>query len=174
MEQRSASGVPDSNLVTSFGYDGEVLRRFPTIRAAAVLAEGIQAADPYRSMPSSGHVKPRPSTGSEVSLACDAAAALAGQGVGARVVSAPCLERFESQPRAYREGLLRAGDAPVVAVEAGRGQSLRGLAGDRGLVYGIDRFGASAPLGALAEEFGFTPDRLAEGVRRHLEELAAS
>jgi transketolase len=113
-------------------------------------------------------------TGSEVSLACEAADKLATQGVAARVVSLPCLELFESQPRAYRDGLLRAGDAPVIAVEAARGQSLRGLTGDRGLVYGIDRFGASAPLGALAEEFGFTPDQLAEGVRRHLEELQAS
>jgi transketolase len=35
-------------------------------------------------------------------------------------------------------------------------------------VAGIDRFGASAPIGPLAEHFGFTPDQLAERVRKHL------
>ena len=43
-----------------------------------------------------------------------------------------------------------------MAVEAARGESYRRWVGGRGLVYGIDRFGASAPIGALAAEYGFT------------------
>ena len=60
------------------------------------------------------------------------------------------------------------GGGPVVAIEAARGQSLRGLVGTRGFVYGLDRFGASAPYTDLAEFFGFTPDRVCARVLEHL------
>ena len=58
----------------------------------------------------------------------------------------------------------------MVAVEAGCGESLRRLVGGRGCIYGIDRFGASAPYADLAEYFGFTPDRLSARVREHLQQ----
>ncbi len=99
-------------------------------------------------------------SGSEVVLACDAATRLAAEGVRARVVSVPSLELLGEQPDSYRRELLPEG-VPVVAVEAARGESWRGLVGGRGLVQGIDRFGASAPARRLADFFGFTPDRLA-------------
>jgi transketolase len=103
-------------------------------------------------------------TGSEVSLSVDAAGKLEADGVAARVVSAPCLELFDAQGAA----LLPEG-TPVVGVEAARGASLRPYTGSHGLVYGIQRFGASAPLSDLAADFGFTPDRLAARVREHLD-----
>ena len=56
----------------------------------------------------------------------------------------------------------------MVAIEASRGESLRRLVGYGGLVYGIDRFGASAPYTDLAQAFGFTPDALAARVLEHL------
>jgi transketolase len=90
------------------------------------------------------------------------------------VVSLPCLELFEEQPQEWRDALIPARSVPVVAVEAGRGFTLRGLVGDRGRVYGIDRFGASAPAERLAEEYGFVPDALVAAVRAHLEEVAPS
>jgi transketolase len=107
-------------------------------------------------------------TGSEVSLACDAAEKLAAAGVQARVVSLPCLELFLAQPASVRRALVPETGPPVVVVEAGRGESLRRLAGTRGLVYGIDRFGASAPYADLAQFFGFTPDQLCARVLEHL------
>jgi transketolase len=106
-------------------------------------------------------------TGSEVSLSVEAAAKLAGEGLASRVVSVPSLELWAQQPESYRRTLLPEG-VPAVAVEAARGESFRRWTGSRGLVYGIDRFGASAPIGPLAEEFGFTPDKLAERVRKHV------
>jgi len=109
-------------------------------------------------------------TGSEVSLSLDAAGKLEADGIAVRVVSAPCLEEFEAQPAAYRDAVLPKG-VPVVGVEAGRGASFLPYTGSRGLVYGIQRFGASAPIADLAAEFGFTPDRLAARVREHLEAL---
>ncbi len=107
-------------------------------------------------------------TGSEVSLACDAAGKLRAEGTAVRVVSMPCVSRFLAQPLAYQLQLIPDDDTLIVAVEAGRGESLRRFVGRRGLVYGIDRFGASAPLAALKEAFGFTPDALAARVRQRL------
>jgi len=108
-------------------------------------------------------------TGSEVSLACEAAAKLAADRIAARVVSLVSLELWAEQPEAERRALVPVDAVPVVAVEAGRGDSFRHWIGARGLVYGIDRFGASAPAGALAQLFGFTPDALADAVRAHLQ-----
>jgi len=107
-------------------------------------------------------------SGSEVSLACDAAEKLHAENISARVVSLPCLELFLAQPEAVRNALIPVDGPPVVAIEAARGQSLRALVGTRGFVYGIDRFGASAPYTDLAEFFGYTPDRVCARVLEHL------
>jgi transketolase len=107
-------------------------------------------------------------TGSEVPLAVQAGDLLRERGVAARIVSVPCVELFLAQPAAVREALVPEAGPRVVAVEAGRGETLRRLVGPRGLVYGIDRFGASAPHPDLAEAFGFTPDQLAARVLAHL------
>ena len=107
-------------------------------------------------------------TGSEVSLACEAAEKLAAQNVAVRVVSMPSLELFAAQPDAVRHALLPVDGTPIVAVEMGRGECFWRHLGSRGLVYGIQRFGASAPQSALAERFGFTADALATRVRAHI------
>jgi transketolase len=106
-------------------------------------------------------------TGSEVAVACDAAALLAESGIAARVVSAPSLELLRAQGDAYRDALLGS-DVPLVAVEAARGDSLRALVGPRGLVLGMERFGASASYQALAKHFGFVGDAVAARVRTFL------
>jgi transketolase len=112
-------------------------------------------------------------TGSEVALACEAAHKLGAEGIPARVVSMPCVELFLEQPPEYQRSLLPGDGTPVVAVEAARAESLRRFVGPRGLVYGIDRFGASAPQADLARFFGFTPDQLAGRVLEHLRSLEA-
>ena len=106
-------------------------------------------------------------TGSEVGVACDAAALLGEAGIAARVVSAPSLELLRAQGEAYRRELLGEG-VPLVAVEAGRGDALRALIGPSGLVIGIDRFGASASYQALAKHFGFVGDAVAGRVKAFL------
>jgi len=83
------------------------------------------------------------------------------------VVSVPSVELLLSQPDTYRTELL-CGDTPVVAVEASCAQSLRRLIGDNGLIYGIDRFGSSAPYKDLAKAYGFTAEQLRDRVRQHL------
>jgi transketolase len=106
-------------------------------------------------------------TGSEVSVACDAANLLAESGIAARVVSAPSLELLREQGDAYVRSLLDPG-VPAVAVEAGRGQALRALIGPSGLVIGMESFGASASYQALAKHFGFVGDAVAAKVRAFL------
>jgi transketolase len=103
-------------------------------------------------------------TGSEVRIVTEAAAALAAEGVPVRVVSMPCVERFEAQPAAARAALVPA-DRPVVVIEAGTTRGWRGLAGPSGRVIGLDRFGESAPEKDLLKLFGFTAAAVAEVVR---------
>lgn len=57
------------------------------------------------------------STGSEVSIALEAAQKLNAEGVKTRVVSLPCWSIFDLQPAEYKLSVLRSG-APILAVEA--------------------------------------------------------
>ena len=97
-------------------------------------------------------------TGSEVWVALEAAALVEGKSI--RVVSMPCVEAFDAQPADYQEQVM--GDLPVATLEAGSVTGWHRFAGRDGLTMGIDRFGASAPYKTLAEEFGFTPDQVAQ------------
>lgn len=106
-------------------------------------------------------------TGSEVALALAAADLLAADAIAARVVSVPSWERFFATPLAARELLLPRA-VPAVAIEAGSSLGWHRLVGAHGLVIASDEFGASAPAADLARHFGFTPDVVAERVRRHL------
>jgi transketolase len=108
-------------------------------------------------------------TGSEVSVALDVAEELAGDGISARVVSLPCWEAFFSQDDDYRAEVL--GDRiPTVSIEAAATLGWERITGKTGLNIGIDRFGASAPAGVLADRLGFTPAAIADRVRIHLTE----
>ena len=100
-------------------------------------------------------------TGSEVPLAQAALDLLARKGLAGRLVSMPCFEQFEAQPASWRDEVLPRA-LPVAVLEAARGLEWWRLAGRDGLVLGIDRFGASAPEKALAEEYGFTPAKVAD------------
>ncbi|NND69742.1 MAG: transketolase [Halioglobus sp.] len=101
-------------------------------------------------------------TGSEVSLAVDAAEQLAGKQV--RVVSMPCCEVFEQQDAAYRESVLPSDVLARVAVEALHADFWYKYVGLDGRVVGMTSFGESAPAGALFEHFGFTADNVAAAV----------
>ena len=102
-------------------------------------------------------------TGAEVSLAVDAAALLAAEGLPVRVVSIPCLERFCEQDEAYQQRVL--GDAPRFALEMGRPEWWCQLTGRLDRCIGHDGFGASAPGGEVAAHFGFTPEAVAARVK---------
>jgi len=103
-------------------------------------------------------------TGSEVSIALEAAKLLASDGVRAAVVSAPCFDLFREQPREYRAEVL--GDVPKIGIEAAvEGDWARWL-GDSGEFVGMTGFGASAPAEVLYREFGITADAVAKAALR--------
>ena len=104
-------------------------------------------------------------TGSEVQLAVEARTALAADGIGVRVVSAPSLEWFDEQDDAYRESVLPASVTARVSVEAGSVLTWRGIVGDRGRSVGIDHFGASADYKTLFEKFGITTEAVIAAAR---------
>ena len=108
-------------------------------------------------------------TGSEVPLALGARDLLAREGIGVRVVSMPCTQRFDREDAAYRRDVLPPG-IPRVAVEAGASDGWRKYVGavddPHAAVVGIDHFGESAPAGVLFRHFGFTSEHVADAVRR--------
>ncbi len=101
-------------------------------------------------------------TGSELQHAMRAAEEL---GDGVRVVSMPCLERFDRQPAAYREEVLPAFCTRRVAIEAGVSGLWWKYVGSVGAVVGIDRFGISAPGDTVMSELGMTAANLVSVVR---------
>jgi transketolase len=106
-------------------------------------------------------------TGSELPLAREAGKQLGAAGVRARVVSMPCVEAFRAEPEAYRAAVLPPGPRRVV-IEAANPEPWCALLGEDCLRIGMNRFGASAPLSALQDHFGFTPEAVVENVRRWL------
>jgi len=93
-------------------------------------------------------------TGSELGVALEAAAEL---GDGTRVVSMPCMERFERQSDDYKESILPAACTNVVAVEAGVSGLWYKYANK---VVCIDRFGLSAPGDTVLSELGITKENI--------------
>ena len=93
-------------------------------------------------------------SGSEVEHAMKAAEQVAG----ARVISVPCMERFDRQSAEYRESVLPASCTKRVAIEAGVSGLWHKYTGLEGKVLGIDRFGISAPGNVVMEELGMTAE----------------
>ena len=102
-------------------------------------------------------------TGSEVEIAMNAAEELSDRKV--RVVSMPCVERFEAQDAAYREKVLPSSCRNRVSVEAGVTDYWARYIGLDGKAVGIDTFGESAPGGDLYEYFGLTTPKVVEAVK---------
>ena len=100
-------------------------------------------------------------SGSEVELLFKAGDILAVQGITARIVSMPCMELFDQQSAEYRQSVLPDDVRTRVAVEAGATAPWYRYVGLDGAVLGRDAFGASAPAGTLFEQFGFTPEAVA-------------
>lgn len=108
-------------------------------------------------------------TGSEVQLAIAARTLLAGKDINAVVVSMPCLEWFEKQPKDYRDSVLPPEVSARVAVEAGIAMPWHKYVGDTGEIVSIERFGESADDKTLFREFGFTPEAVAAAAERALD-----
>ena len=104
-------------------------------------------------------------TGSEVSLAVEAKAALAKDGVDVRVVSMPCMDIFEEQSEEYKESVLPKNVRARVAVEALGDFGWGKYVGLDGKIISMKGFGASAPAATLFKKFGFTTENVVAAVK---------
>lgn len=105
-------------------------------------------------------------TGSEVSLAMEAKALLAKEGIEVAVVSMPCCELFDAQPEPYRNEVL--GTAPRIAVEAAAKYGWERYVGCDGDIIGMDGFGASGPADELFKYFGITVEEIVDAVKNSI------
>ena len=103
-------------------------------------------------------------SGSEVSIALDAAGLLEEADIRARVVSMPCWELFAAQDGDYQASVLPPEVTCRVSIEAGATLGWERYIGAQGVAIGVDRFGASAPYTEIYERYGLTPGHLAEAV----------
>lgn len=110
-------------------------------------------------------------TGSEVQLALEAREMLKAEGIGARVVSLPCLEWFDEQPQSYRESVLPESVKARVSVEAGLSLGWHKYVGDVGESVSIEHFGASADYQTLFVEFGITSEKVVDAARTSLKKV---
>ena len=124
-----------------------------TARGAYVLADG--AGERQLTLLASG---------TEVSLALAIQKELAAQGISAAVVSMPCWELFAAQDETYRQSVL--GTAPRVAIEAAASFGWHQWVGEKGLVFGLDHFGASAPAEKVYEVSGLTVQNILQAIQK--------
>ena len=121
---------------------------------ATGLARGAYVmADPVKGPPAVILI----ATGSEVALCIEAYERLTADGLSARVVSMPSWELFEAQSQDYRDHVLPPHITARVAVEQAGTFGWERYVGMTGTIVGMRTFGASAPLEALQQKFGFTP-----------------
>jgi len=105
------------------------------------------------------------STGSEVSLCLEAVKTLGEQGITTRVVSLPCWEVFDAQPKEYRLSVLPDG-IPIMSVEVMTTLGWEKYSHEQ---FGLNRFGASGPYKKVYEKFEFTPEGIAKRAKETIE-----
>ncbi len=106
-------------------------------------------------------------TGSEVEIALNARKTLQADGVGTRVISAPCLELFDMQDQEYQEFLMDT-DTVNVAIEAAIRMGWDKYIGSCGIFIGMDSFGDSAPADELYKHFGITTETVVSAAKERL------
>jgi transketolase len=101
-------------------------------------------------------------TGTEVSLALEAADLLTQQGHGVRVVSVPCMEVFFRQPKEYQDKVLSKKIKKRASIEAGSSALWAPFVGSEGIICGVNDFGLSGPYQEIYEYFELTPQAIAK------------
>ena len=130
--------------------------------------KNLTALGAYEILPAEGKAEVSIfASGSEVAMAVEARKLLAAKGIGARVVSVPCLDLFLEQPEAYRRKVI--GRARVkIGVEAAIRMGWDAIIGSDGLFVGMSGFGASGPASKVYQHFGITAAAVAEAAASRL------
>jgi transketolase len=141
-------------------------QNLPQLRTDAKANRSAPGA--YEISPASGEAQVSIfATGSEVEVAVGAQKLLAEKGIGARVISVPCMDLFLAQPKDVQEAVI--GKATVkVAVEAAVRQGWDAIIGQDGVFVGMSGFGGSAPYKHLYDHFGITAKAVAEAAQSRL------
>ncbi|WML43811.1 transketolase [Neobacillus sp. PS3-40] len=108
-------------------------------------------------------------TGSEVGLAVDAQKELASAGIDVSVISMPSWDRFDAQPKEYKDSVLPKQVKYRLGIEMGSSLGWHKYVGDEGDILAIDQFGASAPGEKVMEEYGFTTKNVVARVKALLQ-----
>ena len=106
-------------------------------------------------------------SGSEVATLFEGAQLLKKDNLNIRIVSAPSEGLFRNQPESYRKSIIP-DNVPVFGLTAGLSVTLHGLIGPKGVVWGMNSFGYSAPYKILDEKLGFTADNVYKRVKEYL------
>ena len=106
-------------------------------------------------------------SGSEVATLVEGAALLRNDKLKVRIISAPSEGLFRNQPEDYRKSVMP-DNVPVFGLTAGLSVTLQGLVGPKGIVWGMNSFGYSAPYKVLDEKLGFTAENVYRQVRDYL------
>lgn len=104
-------------------------------------------------------------TGSEVQLAMKVSEALKEKGIQARLVSMPSTETFLAQSAAYQEKILPKAMTCRVVIEAAASDYWYRFVGHQGKIFGLDRFGASAPAEDIYKDCGFSVEALTDKIK---------
>ena len=100
-------------------------------------------------------------SGSEVNLALEVSHKLATENIYSKVISVPCQELFEKQLTNYKEKILNETKFKI-SIEAGSTDCWKKYVGEKGLTFGINDFGKSAPYKEIYKHFGLTSKIIAQ------------
>ena len=103
-------------------------------------------------------------SGSEVGLANEVSHKLATENTHSKVISFPCQELFDKQPDSYKRKILNETKF-AISIEAGSTKCWAKYIGEKGLAFGIDDFGKSAPYKNVYKHFGLTSENITKKVK---------
>ena len=106
-------------------------------------------------------------SGSEVATLVEGAVLLRKDNLNIRIISAPSEGLFRNQPESYQKSVIP-DNVPVFGLTAGLSVTLQGLVGPKGVIWGMNSFGYSAPYKVLDEKFGFTAENVYRQVKEYL------
>ncbi len=107
------------------------------------------------------------SSGSETSLACELSHKLATENIYSKVISMPCQELFDQQNEKYKKKILNE-TSLVVSIEASETSFWKKYTGEKGLNFGINNFGKSAPYKKIYDYFGLNSEEIIKKIKRKL------
>jgi transketolase len=87
-----------------------------------------------------------------------------------RIISAPSEGVFRKQPEGYKKSIIPE-DVPIFGLTAGLSVTLQGLVGPKGIIWGMNSFGYSAPYKVLDEKLGFTAENVCKLVKEYLQRI---